>query len=302
MMKVKELLIQGSSQLENSCTETPMLDAELLLIHAFRQNNFSYNKVKLFINHEEAVDDAVEELFLKYVKERKLGKPVQYITNTQEFMGMDFYVSEDVLIPRGDTEVLVEKVLELAKPVKAPHILDLCTGSGAIAISLALNIGDSKVYASDISQKALECARINARRLGVSERVEILEGDLFKALEQGAHAGAFDIIVSNPPYIPKADIEELKPNVREYEPLLALDGGMDGLDFYRRIIQEAALYLKDGGILAFEIGYNQGHEVERLMKEMICPQGANIEKDYSGLNRCVWGVKKSINGGCCCDR
>jgi release factor glutamine methyltransferase len=189
---------------------------------------------------------------------------------------------------------VVEKVIELAagtKGAEALNIIDMCTGTGAIAVSLAMNLKDSKVYAVDISETALECCGVNVERLGLNDRVEIIRSDLFTSVHEEL-LGQIDIIVSNPPYIPRDEIKQLKINVKGYEPLSALDGGEDGLEFYRRISRDGQEYLKKGGILAFEIGYEQGVYVKDIMEESGYYTGFGIEKDLAGFDRCVWGSRK----------
>ena len=192
------------------------------------------------------------------------GIPVQYITNRQEFMGLEFYVDENVLIPQPDTEILVEEVIEKYKDREC-KILDLCTGSGAIGIALAKYIEGSEVFASDISCKALQIAKLNAERNLVHRKMNFIESNMFENLAK-FKAEKFDVIVSNPPYIKSDVINQLDIQVKN-EPHLALDGGADGLEFYRLIADNANLYLKDNGMLFLEIGYDQRDSVIKLLKK-----------------------------------
>jgi release factor-specific protein-(glutamine-N5) methyltransferase len=204
-------------------------------------------------------------------------------------MGLELFVTEGVLIPRADTEIAVQKVIELAKGIEKPNIIDMCTGSGAIAVSLAKNIPEARLWAVDIDHIAIECCIANVKRFGLESRISVVKSDLFENIREDGLKGNIDIIVSNPPYIETAVIHELGINVRDYEPHLALDGGRDGLVYYRRIVQESAYLIKPKGILAFEIGYDQGDKVKNIMEESGYYDGLKLEKDLSGFDRCIWG-------------
>lgn len=253
-MTIKEALNKGTFMLKNNNIETPKLKARLLL-------QFTLNKTReyLIIYDNESISQDKEVLYFKYIDKLIQGIPLQYITNTQEFMKMSFFVNDNVLIPQPDTEILVEETIKIAKNIKKPTILDLCTGSGAIAVSLKKYLQDSIVYASDISPKALEVAKRNAKNNNVE--VNFFESDLFENLPNIK----FDIIVSNPPYIKKDVIKTLDKEVQN-EPKLALDGGIDGLDFYRKIVNDGYHYLKYNSYLCLEIGYNQKEEVMEIIK------------------------------------
>ena len=202
-------------------------------------------------------------------------------------MGLDFFVKEGVLIPRADTEIVVEKAMELIKSKEKPIIIDMCTGSGAIALSLAYHIRDSKVYAVDLSDDAIFCCNENINRYNLNDRVILYKGNLFDPIENLDLEGKVDMIISNPPYISTSDIEALGINVKDFEPHLALDGGTDGLNFYRMITEKASGYLKDGGMLVYEIGYNQGQEVVKLIQESDFYENVEITRDLASLDRCV---------------
>lgn len=253
-MTIKEALNKGTFMLKNNNIETPKLKARLLL-------QFTLNKTReyLIIYDNENIPQDKEIIYFKYIDKLIQGIPLQYITNTQEFMKMSFFVNDNVLIPQPDTEILVEETIKIAKNIKKPTILDLCTGSGAIAVSLKKYLQDSIVYASDISPKALEVAKRNAKNNNVE--VNFFESDLFENLPNIK----FDIIVSNPPYIKKDVIKTLDKEVQN-EPRLALDGGIDGLDFYRKIVNDGYHYLKYNSYLCLEIGYNQKEEVMEIIK------------------------------------
>ncbi len=253
-MTIKETLNKGTFMLKNNNVETPKLKARLLL-------QFTLNKTRehLIIYDNENIPQDKEIIYFKYIDKLIQGIPLQYITNTQEFMKMSFFVNDNVLIPQPDTEILVEETIKIAKNIKKPTILDLCTGSGAIAVSLKKYLQDSIVYASDISPKALEVAKRNAKNNNVE--VNFFESDLFENLPNIK----FDIIVSNPPYIKKDVIKTLDKEVQN-EPRLALDGGIDGLDFYRKIVNDGYHYLKYNSYLCLEIGYDQKEEVMEIIK------------------------------------
>lgn len=293
MATIRELLKNAAEMLKKSKnSDTPILDAELLLIYVLNNSGMKFDRIKLVTQHEHLLDPQAAGWYMSLVEERILGKPVQYITNTQEFMGLELYVQPGVLIPRADTEIIVEKVIELAKRRPKLCIIDMCTGSGAIAVSLASNIPDSHIWAVDIDQSALECCRINVNRLGLGDRIRIVKSDLFENIKGEGLTEAVDIIVSNPPYIKSSGIRELGINVRDYEPHLALDGGKDGLVYYKSIVRDSADFLKNDGILAFEIGYDQGNLVKSIMEESGYYENLNIEKDLAGYDRCVWGYRK----------
>ena len=227
------------------------------------------------------IDDDTNNKFQQILVKRKNHVPYSYIVGHQEFMKLDFVVNENVLIPRADTEVLVEETISICQEFKKEpiSILDMCTGSGCIAISLAKYVNGAKVTASDISDNALEVAKTNAINNNVY--VDFIKSDLFEDIHD-----TFDIIVSNPPYIKKEVIDTLEKEVKDNEPLIALDGGEDGLDFYRIISNKAKEYLKANGYLIFEIGYDQEKEVIELLDK----DGYNnikCIKDYSGNSRVI---------------
>ncbi|MCK9216613.1 MAG: peptide chain release factor N(5)-glutamine methyltransferase [Firmicutes bacterium] len=281
---IKSLLKKGADILKKSAADTPILDSEILLAYAL-----GCSREKLIIDWEEQIADSIVRRYLDFIKMRAAGKPVQYITGHQEFMGLDFFVGEGVLIPRPDTEITVLKVLELLKSSKGiPKIADLCTGSGAIGVSLSYYIEDSFIYAVDISKVALEYCENNAINNNVLDKMKILNGDLAKPLFVEGLAGELDVLVSNPPYISKREMAELPGSVRYYEPHLALFGGEIGLDFYEKILKDAPILLKKDGILIFEIGYNQGEAIKRMIEKTGCFTDIKIEKDLAGLDRCVF--------------
>lgn len=291
MMTIKELLKKAVAVLKDGSSESPILDAELLLIHVMNKRGLNMNKIKLITESDKVINEETAEDYMDAVHARRQGMPVQYMTHSQEFMGLDFYITEGVLIPRPDTEILVEKVINLVKGKGPLRIIDMCAGSGAIAVSLAYYIPDAAAYGADVSDQALTCCKINIERHGLTGRVIPVKSNLFDHLSNLNLEGNIDVIASNPPYIPSRDIPHLPESVKDYEPNLALDGGTDGLWFYHQIVRTSASYLKSGGILAFEIGYNQGQEVKNILEESQSYHSIHIEKDLAGLDRCVWAVK-----------
>lgn len=280
---MKELLQIGETALEKANCLDPRLDAELLMMYLLK-----LNKTQLFLKYPSVVDEKTCEGYFQLIDIRASGKPTQYITGEQEFMGLLFKVDENVLIPRQDTETLVEEVIEETKRIKTRggyHILDLCCGSGAIGISLCKNINDAKVTAIDISKKAIEIAKGNALLNGVSKQIKFMESDLFSALKTGFGGSKFHMIVSNPPYIKSEVIPSLQREIVEHEPLIALDGGVDGLDFYRRIIMEAPLYLKKNAVLLMEIGHDQGDDLKSLIAESGKYKEPILIQDLTNMDR-----------------
>ena len=214
----------------------------------------------LIIYDNKEVTRSQRDEYIKNIKRLIMGEPLQYIIGVQEFMKLKFLVTKDVLIPQPDTEILVEEVIEILKNIQNPVILDLCTGSGAIAIAIAKYVQNVKIYASDISKKALEIAKQNATLNGVANNIKFIESNLFDKIKDEK----FDIIVSNPPYVPTNDIKKLPIDVQN-EPHLALDGGKDGLDFYKKIAKEGYKYLKRQGYICLEIGYDQKNDVKKII-------------------------------------
>lgn len=256
-MTIKQAMIKGVTILKLEKISTPKLKARLLLQYVLKKP-----RQYLIVYDNEKLTEREEEEYLKYIDLLAKGEPIEHITHQKEFMKLSFYVDKNVLIPRQDTEVLVEEVMKIAKSIRAKKILDLCTGSGAIAVSLAKYLEDAQITALDISGKALDVAISNAKNNHVQEKITFVESNLFQNLGQEK----YDIIVSNPPYIRRKEIETLDKEVRR-EPRIALDGGEDGLDFYREIINKGYEYLKYGGYICLEIGYDQKEEVMQIIKE-----------------------------------
>jgi release factor glutamine methyltransferase len=278
-MILKDALQKGIEILKSCDNEAPAFEAGVILSYTVKKD-----KIHLYTHSNDEISDAELTVYLNLIQVRGKGKPLQYITGHQEFMSLDFKVGAEVLIPRSDTETLVEAVITEAKKMGqlTIEILDIGTGSGCIAISLAHYIDHSQVTAVDISPKAVELAEINARQLKDRNKITFIQSNLFDELKV-----KFDIIVSNPPYIETKQIKTLQTEVKDYEPLNALDGGKDGLDFYREIVRKAPCYLKPKGLLAFEIGYTQANEVKLMMEKEF--GDLVILKDLSGNDRVVMG-------------
>lgn len=285
-MTLYDLLNEGSAALLQAGDSDGENDAKLLLFEAFHLDlvHFLMDRLRPLSEQDEQVQEQIRT-YRSMITKRASRIPLQQILGSQEFMGLDFFVNEHVLIPRQDTETLVELVLQEQQSTEK-KLLDLCTGSGCIAISLAVKGGYESVTATDLSEEALKVAERNAK----AHQKEIIfrQGDLFTALPQ-SEAGTFDIITSNPPYIPTAVIATLEPEVREHEPMMALDGTEDGLKFYRQIAKKAGTWLKPGGVIYLEIGYDQGEAVSGLLRDAGFDR-VRVVKDLPGKDRVVCGV------------
>lgn len=283
-MTYRECYEQGCRTLQAAGIEETALDARLLL-----EAVCGTDRNDLLVHGEQQVAPEAEEKYLNWIRQRAEHIPLQQLTGEQGFMGLTFSVNEHVLIPRQDTEILVEEVLkELHDGMR---VLDMCTGSGCILLSLLHYSNDCEGLGVDLSAEALEVAGRNVLKVLTPEKAEhahFLQSDLFEKVE-----GKFEIIVSNPPYIASAEVEKLMPEVRDHEPRMALDGTEDGLYFYRRIIEEAGKHLVSSGMLFFEIGYDQGQAVSELMRtEGYCD--VQVVQDYAGLDRVVFGTYVTV--------
>lgn len=287
MKTFKSLLEQGTEILKDSGIEEAGLDAWLLLEYAAGISRAYY-----YAHDTEKVQEEAEKTYLELCSRRGKHIPLQHLVHRAYFMEYEFYVDENVLIPRQDTETLVELARSLLKDRQKPRILDMCTGSGCILISLLAHKADCSGVGADISAPALSVARRNAKSIGVEERALFVESDTFSGsffLEKdGKVPERYDMLISNPPYIPTGQIEGLQEEVRLYDPFPALDGHEDGLYFYREITGQAQRYLKPGGWLLYEIGCDQGKEVAAIM-EQAGFVSVNVKKDLAGLDRVVLG-------------
>jgi release factor glutamine methyltransferase len=279
-MTYRECYEQGCRTLQAAGIEEAALDARLLL-----EAVCGTDRNDLLVHGEQPVAPEAEEKYLNWIRQRAEHIPLQQLTGEQDFMGLTFNVNEHVLIPRQDTEILVEEVLkELHDGMR---ILDMCTGSGCILLSLLHYSNDCEGLGVDLSAEALKVAGRNVLKVLTPEKAEhahFLQSDLFEKVE-----GKFEIIVSNPPYIASAEVEKLMPEVRDHEPRMALDGTEDGLHFYRRIIEEAGKHLVSSGMLFLEIGYDQGQAASELMREHGYRE-VQVVQDYAGLDRVVYGT------------
>lgn len=285
-MTVSEVYKQTKEQLCSAGVPEAEENARLLL-----EAYYGIKRIDILADPDRTIEDTNNEDFRNALERRKNREPVQYILGKTAFMGLEFTITPDVLIPRPDTEILVEEVLKNLND--GNRILDLCTGSGCILISLLKYSNGCEGVGVDISSAAVSLAEKNAGDI-LDGRAGFLCGDLFEPIEKmDPEEAKFDIIVSNPPYIKTDVIKTLEPEVRDHEPMLALDGLNNGLYFYETIIPEAPKYLAPGGMLFFEIGYDQGEEVAGLMKEKGYVD-VNIVKDYAGLDRVVYGTKSVL--------
>ncbi len=289
-MKTRILVKEGEYRLSKAFCMDPKIDAEELFCFLT-----GMDKVTLFLKAEEEVDSETEEKYMELIEKRASRIPLQHITGVQEFMGHTFKVSPDVLIPRQDTETLVSEAakiiqetprekltfMEKLRGAREWEILDLCCGSGAIGISLAKIFSNVRVVATDISREAIKLAEENARALRT--KVRFIQGDMFAA----AGDRKFDMIVTNPPYIKTNMISILQDEIKKHEPLSALDGGRDGLKFYRIITEHAAEHLKEGGFLLMEIGHDQGEDLRKMLKDSGKYTAAEVIRDLPGKDRVV---------------
>ncbi len=276
-MTIAEAIETGAARLREEAIPDPEREASLLLRLALKRDAaFVYAHPEYRLNAVEAI------LFKAVVKRRAEREPYQYIAGTQEFYGLDFAVTPDVLIPRPETEILVEAAIKELKEVDAPKFCEIGVGSGCIAVSILANAQNAKAVGVDVSEKALAVARANAESNGVADRLDLRISNIFEnVLEED-----FDAVISNPPYVPTPDIEGLPSEVRLFEPHTALDGGIDGLDIVRNIVNDSSKYLKPYGLLFLEIGWNQSGKVKAMLSENVW-QEINFLPDLQGISRIV---------------
>ncbi len=284
-MTLRELLAAGEEELRSVGIDDWNMDAWYLM-----EETLQVTRTRYLMDSGRTVSEDEKTRYLEQIEKRASHIPLQHLTGHQEFMGLDFQVSEDVLVPRQDTEVLVEEVLKYMR--SGMHVLDMCTGSGCILLStlkLAAELNgcrDLQGTGADLSEKALRIAEQNREQLGLAGNVTLVQSNLFENIR-----GTYEIIVSNPPYIASEVITTLSEEVKDHEPMMALDGGADGLDFYRIIIEKSPSYLTPGGMLFFEIGYDQGVSVSQLMEKDFTD--IHVIKDLAGLDRVVYGTCKA---------
>lgn len=278
-MVIYELVRSIASELSDNA----LFEAEQIVM-----STMCISRSELVLGGKKEIGEEAKERAEEMLARRKSGEPLQYILGECEFMSLDFYVERGVLIPRSDTETLVETVLDIIG--KRKNVIDICSGSGCIGVSLANYNKDITVTLADISDKALEVSEKNIRRHNLTERVKTVKLDILKEYPEGK----YDVIISNPPYIESSVIQDLMTEVRDFEPRLALDGGEDGLTFYRRIADIAPQILNKGGIIVLEIGYNQGNDVKALLERDFF--NVQIIKDLCGNDRVVAGELKGKAG------
>lgn len=281
---IKKLLLWTTHYFQEHHLDSPRLDAELLLAHVLHKQ-----RIYLYTDFDLIVEPSELSLYREYIKKRVSGISTAAIIGEKEFMGLTFKVNEDVLIPRPDTETWLEKVIQYHRNEQGLYVADLGTGSGAILLSFLYYCKEDTGVGVDISEKALAVAEENGKNLKMDDRVTWRRGDYLSALEEGE---LFDGILTNPPYIPTGDIRGLAEEVR-HEPMNALDGGADGLTFYRKLAQGAAEHLKDGGFLAAEFGIHQAADVVNLLKETGKFDSFEVITDYGGIERAVYCRKKA---------
>jgi len=277
-MKIKELIVYGKNLLEKNNIEDSSIISKMLA-----EFILDMDKTGLIVNGEKEIKEEEKTRYYLALIEIIQGMPVQYITNKQEFMKQEFYVDENVLIPQPDTEILVEEVIDIGKSInKDINVLDMCTGSGCIGVSIAKNLENVNIVMADISVKALEIAKKNYEKNIINvKNAKFVETNMFEKIE-----GKFDVIVSNPPYIETSVIEELSTQVKK-EPYIALDGGEDGLNFYKILVSEAYKYLNENGYLCMEIGYNQKDSVIKLIEQSGKYKQIYSKKDLAGNDRVI---------------
>jgi release factor glutamine methyltransferase len=287
---IRRLLEWTSGFFTRKNVDAPRLAAELLLAHVL-----GIPRIKLYTDYERVLSERDLAAFRALVQRASEQEPIAYLTGKAHFFNLEFEVGPGVLIPRPDTETLVENVLQLARNTpgfEAPRVLDLCTGSGCIAVAIAHRLKNATVTATDKSDKAVAIARRNVERLGVNDRVTVEQGDLYEPLARMVDVAPFNLIVSNPPYIPTNEMEKLDRNVRDYEPPEALDGGIDGLILHRRILEGAADRLVAGGRVYLEIGFDQGPASKEAAGHYEWLEDVRVLKDYAGHDRVLTARRK----------
>lgn len=288
---IQKLLNWTTEYLAQKGVDSPRLSAELLL-----STVLGLKRIELYTQYNRVVEEEHLAKLRELVKRSGQHEPIAYLVGKTEFYSIEFEVTPDCLIPRPETELLVQRAIELLRQRTGPHqVCDLCTGCGVIAVAIAKNVPDAKVIATDLSEAALGVAARNVKKHGLDERVELLHGDLFEPLIPQLDMAPFDLIVCNPPYVSAAEYKELEKNVKDYEPRTALYGGEDGLDLYRRIAEGVGRFLDSDGALLLEIGYRQGPAVRELLEKTDLFQTIRIDKDMSGHDRVVTAQRAAVS-------
>jgi release factor glutamine methyltransferase len=287
-LTLAEAIYKAAQKFSEHGISNPRLDAEVLLSHVLKKD-----RAWLITHISDPLDNGTVKLFESVIDRRTRREPLQYITGMQEFWGLEFIVTSDVLIPRPETELLVETALKIMQSAsRQATIIDLCTGSGCVAVSMAKEIGNARIFATDKSNRALAVARENARRHDVSDRIRFLEGDLYEPLEELDIRGQADIITANPPYIRSGDLPMLQPEVRDYEPKIALIAGPEGIEIQQRVLATSPEFLKKHGALIMEMGMGQAEELKRMVAETGAYSTQEILKDLAGIDRVIVARKK----------
>lgn len=284
---VKKVLDWTIGHLKQHGSESPRLDAEILLAHAR-----GCQRIQLYTQYDTELEPEERAIMRDLVRRRATLEPVAYLVGYREFFGIEFDVEPGVLIPRPDTESLVVTALEILKELPSASVLDVCTGTGCIPISVAENCENATLTAVEIDDRAFQIAQRNLDKHELTNRISLLQGDLFSPLPSDAR---YDVITANPPYVTDEEMDTLQPDVRLHEPQLALRGGVDGLDFVRRLVAESGLWLTDNGALLLEIGEKQSEAVTQLFADSGAYEPAQIVKDLGGHSRVVWARKKSTS-------
>lgn len=285
-INVKKALMLASSEFEEAGIENSSVQAEVLLCSILNCSRSGlYADINRILLPEEL------RLYKLSIRKKAEGVPLQYITRRQKFRYLDLQMREGVFIPRPETELLAGSAIDFIKFRKEPLVIDLGTGSGAIALSIAYEVPGSRILAVDLCSEALSLAKENAKKLGLLDNITFIRGNMLKGLDNDL-IGGVDVIVSNPPYIESEEINKLMPEIKDHEPIAALDGGKDGLSVIRKIITQSVRFLKSEGLLAMEIGKEQANDVVELIDESGGYTNINIRKDYAGINRIVTANKK----------
>ena len=288
MPTISQAIAEGVRILRASGIEQERRTAGLLLCHAI-----GIDRTHLLTKSEEHIDEVKYRVYHRLLERRAAGEPVQYLTGRQEFYGLDFFVTPDVLIPRPETELLIEKVLKIVdtEGLDSPLIVDVGTGSGCIAVTLAANLFNARLIATDVSDRALIIALNNAAKHRVNDRIEFLQGDLLEPLSNRGQTASIDLIVSNPPYVDEGLKSSIQREVRDWEPHGALFGGVDGIEFYQRLISDCPEYLKTGGHLVIEIGYGQLEAIESMVAGTPSLKLVEVTNDLQGIPRTLTMTK-----------
>lgn len=289
MPTITQAIDEGAARLRASAIEHDRRTAGVLLAHVL-----GVDRTHVLIRSEEKVSEVHYAHYLLLIERRAQGEPLQYITGHQEFYGLDFIVNPAVLIPRPETEFLVERAIKLAEDAKqSPLIVDIGTGSGCIAVSIAVNLPTARVIATDLSEAALEVARMNAERHGVARKIEFMQGDLLEPLATHHLENSVDVLASNPPYVNEGRPDLIQREVRDWEPHEALFGGVDGLDFFRRLLADGLKYVRPGGYLVFEIGYSQLDAISDIIAALEW-EPVDVTRDLQGIPRTLTVRKAQV--------